>query len=140
MRSPKRRETQPPSNVLLAMSPSANQQKVHVGTFTYSMDFPKTISRKSRWREMFKKKDIWCCKLKQKKYFVFSETGAQPCSLFNTKKHWIFSTLIFHEKLANLIIAYPNIVRPRDLFYFTKSLQLTQRTVKVAVLNLKGVA
>ena len=34
LRRPKRRETQPLSNVLLAMSQSANQQKAYVGTFT----------------------------------------------------------------------------------------------------------
>ena len=42
--------------------------------------------------------------------------------------------------MTNLIIAYPNTVRPRNLCYVTKSLQLTQRNVKVAALNLKGVA
>ena len=42
--------------------------------------------------------------------------------------------------MTKLIIAYPNIVRPRNMCYLTKSLQLTQRSVKVAVLNLKGVA
>ena len=42
--------------------------------------------------------------------------------------------------MTNLIIVYPNIVRPINLHYLTISLQLTQRSVKVAVLNLKDVA
>ena len=38
--------------------------------------------------------------------------------------------------MANLAIAYPNIVRPRNLCYLTESLQLTQRNMKVAVPNI----
>ena len=42
--------------------------------------------------------------------------------------------------MTSLIITYPNIVRRRNLCYLTKSLQLTQRSVKVPVLNLKSAA
>ena len=55
LRSPKRRETQLLSNVLLAMSQSASQQKAFIGTFTNQRTSQKTVSEKevNRSREMF---------------------------------------------------------------------------------------
>ena len=41
------------------------------------------------------------------------------CWQINTQKHWIFSTFLLHEKMTNMIIAYPNIARPKNLCYLT---------------------
>ena len=150
LRSPKRRETQPLSNVLLAMPQSASQQKAHVVGHSHNQRTSrKMVSEKEvdRWEKCFKEEKTFDVVNWNKKTFSFQWTRGTSlvqnisfCWLFNTQKHWIYSTFIFHEKMTKLIIAYPNIVRPRNMCYLTKSLQLTQRSVKVAVLNLKGVA
>ena len=108
--------------------------------------FPKRVSEKEvdRCREIFlKRKKTFDVVDWNKKTFSFQWNRGTAlvqnisfCWLFDTQKHWIFSTFISHEKMTNLAIAYPNIVRPRNLCYLTESLQLTQRNMKVAVPNI----
>ena len=85
-----------------------------------------------------KKKDILCCKSKQKT-LVFSG-NISVSWLFNTQKT-LNIQFFYISYLTNFIIAFPHTLRPGNLYYWTKNyFLLEKRSLKLTVQNQKSVA